>query len=71
LVPPGGRGAPEVLEGDWRCETSASGGGGEWRLATGWSLPGGDGAVMILQARGAWRCVMPVRRSEPSMCLAT
>jgi len=32
--------------------------------------PGGDNAVMMLQARGAWRCVMPARRSEPSVCLA-
>jgi len=40
--------------------------------------PGGDDAVMMLQARGAWRCVMPARRcvmparrSEPSVCLTT
>jgi len=33
--------------------------------------PGGDGAVMVLRACGAWRCVMPARRSEPSVCLTT
>jgi len=33
--------------------------------------PSGDDAVMMLQARGAWRCVMPARQSEPSVCLAT
>jgi len=40
------------------------------RLAAGWSPPGGDGAVMILQARGAWQCVMPAKRSGPRVRLA-
>jgi len=29
----------------------------------GWSPPGGDDAMIILQGLGAWRCVMPARRS--------
>jgi len=33
--------------------------------------PGGDGAVMILRARGVWRRVMSARQSEPSVCLVT
>jgi len=33
------------------------------RLAVEWSPPGDDGAVMMLLARGAWRCVIPARRS--------
>jgi len=41
-------------------------GGDEWRLMAGRSSPGGDGAEVILQARGAWRCVMPARRLELS-----
>ena len=57
----------------WRLAVQAGvpGGGSEWRLAVWWSLPGGDDAVMMLHERGAWRCVMLVRRSEPSVCLAT
>jgi len=56
----------------WRLAARAGApGGGEWCLAAWWSPPDGDDAVMMLQARGAWRCVMPVRRSEPSVCLAT
>jgi len=57
--------------GAWRCEEEAPGGGGEWRLMTWWSPPGDDSVVMMLQARGAWRCVMPARWSEPSVCLTT
>ena len=77
---PGGRegsarrnGAAETLMVRWclAVRVGAPGGGGEWRQATWWSLPGGDDAVMMLQARGAWRCVMLARRSEPSVCLAT
>jgi len=41
------------------------------RLAAWWSLPDSDGAVMILQACGAWRCVMLARGSGPSFHLAT
>jgi len=33
------------------------------RLAARWCPLGGGGVVRILQARGAWRCVMPARRS--------
>jgi len=40
-------------------------------VAARWSPPGGDDAVMMLQARGAWWCVMPIRWSEPGVCLAT
>ena len=32
--------------------------------------PVGDGVVMMLQAHGAWRCVMLARRFGPSVCLA-
>jgi len=38
-----------TVNGAWRCEAGA---------------PGGDDAVMMLQAHGAWRCVMPTRRSD-------
>jgi len=66
-VPPGGMeqqgGWKET--GAWQRETGAPGGGDEWRLAAGRSPPGGDDVVMILQARGAWRCVMPAKRSGP------
>jgi len=43
------------------------------RMAPGGTCPppGGDGAVMILRARGVWWRVMPARRSKPSVCLAT
>jgi len=41
------------------------------RLTIGRSPPNDDGVMMILQARGAWRCVMPARRSGPSIRLAT
>jgi len=37
---------------------------GAGRLSAGWCPLGGGDAVRILQARGAWWCVMPVRRSE-------
>jgi len=76
----GGRGSSakrcgrvEVLKVQWRlaARAGAPGGSGEWRLAAGRSSLGGDGAVMILQAPGAWRCVMPAKRFEPSVCLAT
>jgi len=79
-VAPGSRGSSarrsgiaEVLMARWRlaARAGALGGGDKWRLAAGRSPPGGDGAVMILRARGVWRCVMPARRSEPSVCLAT
>ena len=76
---PGGRegsarrnGTIEGLEGDWRlaARAGAPGGGGKWRPAAWWSLPGDDDAVMMLQARGAWWCVMLARRSEmPKSCL--
>jgi len=72
-VPPGGMGQQRGWKetGAWRRRAGAPGGGGEWRLA-GWWIPlGGDGVVMMLQARGAWRCVMPARQFEPSVCLAT
>jgi len=36
---------------------------GAGRLAARWCPPGGGSTVRILQARGAWRCVMPARRS--------
>jgi len=72
-VSPGGmeqqRGWKEI--GAWRRETGALGGGDEWHLAAGHSLPGIDGAVMMLQVPGAWQCLMPARRSEPSVYLAT
>jgi len=32
-------------------------------LAVWWCPPGGDGTMRVLRARGAWRCVMPARRS--------
>jgi len=35
-----------------------------------WCPPGGDGAVRVLRARGAWRCVMPARRSGAKFRLA-
>jgi len=39
-------------------------GGARWGcLAVGWCPPGGDGAVMTLQALGAWQCVMLAKRS--------
>jgi len=38
-------------------------------LAVRWSPPGGDGVVRILQACGAWRCVMPAKLSRPSFRL--
>jgi len=41
-----------------------------WRLAAGWCPPCGDGAVMSLQAPGAWWCVMPARRSGARFRLA-
>ena len=68
-VPPGGmeqqRGWKEINA--WRRETGAPSGGDESRLAVGQSLPGGDGAVMILQVRGAWWRVMPARRYGPNV----
>ena len=41
-----------------------------WHLAARWCPPGGSGAVWILQARGAWRCVMPDRQSGAKFRLA-
>jgi len=72
-VLPSGAGKQEAWKamGAWRRKAGAPGGSDEWRPTAWWSPPSGDGAVMMLQARGAWQCVMPVRRSEPSVCLAT
>jgi len=39
-------------------------------MAVWWWLPGGGGTVRILQARGALRCVMRVRRSGAKFRLA-
>ena len=65
-------GTAETLKGSgaWWRQADKPGGGGEWRLMAWWSPPSGDGAVMMLQACGAWRCVMPARRFGPSVHLA-
>jgi len=47
------------------------GDGGVGRLAARWCPPGSGRAVRILQAHGAWRCVMPARRSGAKFRLAT
>ena len=57
LVLPGRNGATDDLDG-------------AWRLAVGLGPLGGDGAAAPLMARGAWRCEMPARRSEPRFHLA-
>jgi len=36
---------------------------GAGHLVAGWCPPDGGGAVRILQTCGAWRCVMPARKS--------
>jgi len=41
------------------------------RLAAWWCPPGDGGTVRVLWARGAWRCVMPARRSGAKFRLAT
>jgi len=40
------------------------------RLAPWWYPPGDSGTVRVLQARGAWWCGMPVRRSGAKFRLA-
>jgi len=47
------------------------GDGGAGRLAAWWCPPGGGGTVRVLQARGAWRCVMPARRFGAKFRLVT
>ena len=77
---PGGRegstrqnGEAEGLESGWRL-AARDGCARQWRivrrLAVGWSPPGGDGAVRILLALGARRCVMLIRQSGPRFRLA-
>jgi len=43
---------------------------GAGRLAVRWYPLGSGGAARILRACGAWRCVMPARRSGAKFCLA-
>jgi len=65
MVSPGGIGAVGDLEEDRRLATqggSARRRQCQGRLATRRCPLGGGGAVRILQARGAWRCVMRAKR---------
>jgi len=76
---PGGRegsarrtGTTEGLEGDWRL-AARDGCARRWRQVAlgGRAEPlGSDDAEVILQARGAWRCVIPARRSGAKLRLA-
>jgi len=73
MVPPGRIGAAGDLEEDRRLATqggSARRRRCQRRRAARWCPPGGDDAVLILQALGAWRCVMPARRSGAKFRLA-
>ena len=74
--PPGGRENKLVTVVTARVERlavamDAPGGDDEaGRMAVWWCPPGSSGTVRELQARGAWRCGMPAKRSEAKFRLA-
>ena len=62
--------APGDREGSAKRTGTTEGLEGDWRLAVGRRTPGGDDAEVILQARGAWRCVIPAKQSGAKFRLA-